>query len=133
MHIFKKIFAGKEVKLALAALRLAESKFDDSSFVVVKEAAERIILTSQDNVIEAISVNKLAPIHFVCQIIQNIAAGGLSSGRYHIYRGVLNSRGHSLLRICDIATDLLVTDGDYTSEQAEEDKAWIREQIAVVG
>jgi len=58
---------------------------------------------------------------------------GLSTGQYHVYRGVLDFVGESLLRIFDTATEKLVVGGYHSQEEAKKDKDWVREQIKGVG
>lgn len=71
----------------------------------------------------------------VYSMIANAAGDLVESGKYHVYRGVLDPLrgGKDLLRIYDKAVDEMVREGASGAEFAAEQKAIIRENIKTVG
>ena len=67
--------------------------------------------------------------------IANVSGDYVSSGEYHLYRGILNPMGigSDLLKIFDGALDELINCGYMDERQAKEQKDGIREQIKQVG
>ena len=57
----------------------------------------------------------------------------LSSGNYHIYRGVLSGEGNGMRAVFGIALDELVKSGFANEEQASEQRAELHELIKDVG
>ena len=68
-------------------------------------------------------------------IIGNISGDLLESGKYHIYRGVLNEAGNELLKIFDMSYDTLIKmhAKDIDLVYAKEQKETIRNNIKHLG
>lgn len=83
----------------------------------------------------SISINEddLSPRTLVFLLITNVIQSILPLGKYHIYRGILSMRGDDLLRLWDYSTKQLTELGYYTSEQSEEDRKWMRDQVKKAG
>ena len=131
---FKKSFSKKEVKEAIGILKEASQEFGSGGFDLVKEHIEKSILSNTNQFIDVVrkgrSVRK-----YVYSMIANISGDMVESGQYHIYRGVLNSMGpgEDLLKIFDAAMTELVRLGDSDVENANKQKAAVRENIKTVG
>lgn len=57
---------------------------------------------------------------FIYNFIVHTCGDKLESGRYHIYRGVLNSEGHLYLQLFEHAITTMIEKGEYTKEWADE-------------
>jgi len=77
---------------------------------------------------EGLSPNILAHI-----LITNTIQVLLGSGQYHVYRGVLNAVGDTMLESWDHSVNQMESLGKYSSEEAIKDKEWLRDQIKKIG
>ena len=134
MNIFKESMAPKEVKAALNVLDEAEDKFNSRYFKIVRDEIEKIILSRQNEVVKLIQ-GGASPREWIYSVIGNIAGDHVESGRYHVYRGLLNpvGPGEDLLKIFDLSVNELVQMGAIDKEYADQQKAGIRENIKKVG
>ena len=57
---------------------------------------------------------------FIYNFIIHACGDRLESGRYHVYRGVLNSEGHLYLQLFEHAITTMIEKGEYTKEWANE-------------
>lgn len=57
---------------------------------------------------------------FIYNFIVHACADRLESGRYHVYRGVLNMEGHLYLQLFEHAISSMIEKGEYTKEWADE-------------
>lgn len=130
----KKSFSKKEVKEAIGVLEEASQKFGSGGFDLVKEHVEKSILSDTQQFIEVVrkgrSIRK-----YVYSMIANTSGDMVESGRYHIYRGVLNPMGpgEDLLKIFDSTMDELVKLGDTDQKNADEQKEAVRKNMANMG
>lgn len=129
-----KLFLSKEIKEVLLTLKYMGNKFDNfTSFGIVRNNAEKIILKNKDMIKEIMTENNISPERTAYSWINNVAGDLLESGKYHIYRETLNQTGNELLQIFDLTTDELVKLGDMTKEKAKQQKGNIRENIKQIG
>jgi len=66
-------------------------------------------------------------------LITNVTANTLATGEYHVYRGRLSMTGQDLLNLFNYAVSELEKDGFCSSEDAEKNRQWIREEIQSIG
>ena len=102
---------------------------------MVKSHAEKSILSEAKQLTKSVQSEKVTPRKYVYYLIACIAGNLVSSGQYHIYRGVLNPMGpgEDLLKILDLALDELVAMGDISKEEAAEQKEVVRKNIEEMG
>lgn len=139
MSFLKRLSPSKEIKAALGIVEECDLIFSTDalfgdSFKIIKAELIPYIHKSSDILEEYIKEGQSVR-SCVYTAIATIAQSHVTSGEYHIYRGILNSisPGAALLEICDKAIDLLVKEGSLTQENSEQWKADIREQISEVG
>ncbi len=109
----------REVQQALAVLEEAERKFvhqglfDSDAFDLVTGPIEKALLERPLALEQLLKEARGTPREWVYAQISNIAGDHLESGRFHLYRGLLNSLGpgHALLRISYGSLDELVALG----------------------
>jgi hypothetical protein len=130
----KKSFGKKEVKEAIGILEEASQEFGIGGFDLVKEYVEKSILSNTNQFIDVVQKGRSVR-KYVYSMIANISGDMVESGQYHIYRGVLNpiGPGEDLLKIFDVAMAELVRLGDTDVENANKQKAAVRENIKTVG
>jgi hypothetical protein len=126
-----------EVQSCLVELETIEKDansafFQSAAFNTIKPYVVRLIKDKEKTVC-SIKEDKMTPHNLVLLLITNVTGELLSSGRYHIYRGILNMTGTGLLAIWHYAISELEKSGYYSSEQAKEDNEWINKQIKEVG
>jgi len=132
----KKSYSKKEVKEAFKILDEANDKFSFASegFELVKAHAEKSIISEAKQLTKSVQ-NGLSVKKYVYNLIAYISGNLVSSGHYHIYRGVLNPMGPGgdLLKILDSSLDELVIFNDISKEEAVEQKEVVRKNIQEVG
>ena len=139
MLFLKRLFADKEVKAALGIVDecdlifSSDRLFGDAFQIIKKELVPYLYKTShilKENIKTGRSVRVC-----VYTAIATIAQNHITSGEYHMYRGVLSSlkEGYELEKICDEAIDFLVKEGSLTQENSKQWKADIREEISEAG
>ncbi len=139
MSFLKRFFADKETKAALGAVDECDLIFSSDgtfgdSFKIIK--AELVPYLYKGSHILKEHIKKGQSLRScVYTAIAKIAQDHITSGQYHMYRGVLSSMGpgHALHKICIKAIDLVVKEGSVTQENGEQWKADIREQISKTG
>ena len=131
--MLKRLFLPKEVKDWLEVLDEAGRRFNCLGFLWVRDRAERVLRTDPATVQRKIQ-DGLSPRRLVYVLVGDIAGDLAQSGKYHVYRGVLNPMGGTdLLEIYDGALDEVVSMGAYEPEWAERPKAALRRNVADVG
>ena len=134
MKILKRIFAPREVRVALNCLDEFGYEFDCEAFGMVRDQIEKAFLMNYNTVISQVQ-RGISPHQQVCFAIANVAGDYVESGQFHLYRGVLNplGPGGDLLKLFDTAIDKLVQIGAVDNSDAITQKAAIRESIKSVG
>lgn len=126
----------KEIEAVLGVLDELVLEFKEYSiFEDVKKSAEKIIIQHNVEIKKVMAKNNISPRRTAYSWINNVSGDMLESGKYHIYRGVLNelTGGDDLLKIFDISTDKLVEVGDMDKDKAEQHKKNIRDCIRSLG
>lgn len=134
MKFLKKLLAPKEVRVAFGVLDEIGFEFNNEGFHILRNIIEDLYLKfSKDIATDA--RNGLTPRRQIYTSIGNIAGDLLESGRYHMYRGVLNplGPGGDFLRLYNFALDNLVQSGAIDEEFAKEQRTGLQENIKNVG
>jgi len=134
MRFFTKLTASKELRAALGLLDEASLKYEGSAFPIIRKNIEDVILKQPDE-LARIFQDGTSPRQWCYAAIANVAGDILETGRYHVYRGVLNplGPGPEMLSIYDKAIDELVQIGATTTDNAEKEKMAIRANLKSVG
>ena len=134
MKLIKKLMAPKEVRLVLGLLDEASHKFDYPAFKIVRDVVETDVLSNSGEIAKLI-MEGMDPRQILYSAIANVSGDYVSSGQYHIYRGVLNSIGNGpdLLKIFDSSLDEMKNMGVIGEIEVTEQKDGLREQIKQVG
>jgi hypothetical protein len=74
-----------------------------------------------------------APDHVALDMLSSTVLGLLTSGRYHIYRGVLSGEGHALMSTFARCMSELQQRGYQSEENAEEATQRLRDEIKKLG
>ena len=136
MSIFYRFFPPAEVKVCLRALEEVTSLFSNSLYSdYVLERVRAILLDKKNkpDLLKAIYEVKNSPRDVVLYVIVQQCKLLLSSGDYHIYRGVLSGQGLGKRAVFGIALNELVKSGFANEEQASEQRAELHELIKDVG
>lgn len=91
------------------------------------------ISSDKNSIVRAIRRENLEPSTVIWVLVTNVLDRELSCGSYHVYRGMLSASGSSLLALWDHATAQLQAVGYHSADEAEQDRAYIREQIKRAG
>ena len=134
VFFLKKLIAPKEVRLVLGLLDEASHKFDYSCFELVRNLVEKNTLNNSAEITKAIR-DGIPPRQILYAAISNFSGDLVSSGQYHIYRGVLNPMdiGGHLLKIFDGSINEMENIGAIDDKEADDQKNDIREQIKKIG
>lgn len=135
MNIFQMFFLEKELKQIFLALHQAESEIGCYSFSIIRKSVEQCILVSmKGRVKQVLDINNATPITMVYCIIANVVADYLSTGQYHVYRGLLNFTGQDLYKILNICLKKIEQVGfTFGSQSAKEFRAVVDREIQEVG
>ena len=134
MNFIKKLFAPKEIKAALGILDEASYTFDNEAFRLVRNHIETAILAQPDKFVNIIQKGT-SPRQWIYTAIANISGELVESGKYHIYRGVLNpiGAGNDLLKLFNVAVDELIKIGVLDNKNAKTQKEAVLKNINSVG
>lgn len=114
-------------KVAVEAKEIAPFAWGDIQGKVAKD------LHDEPRAQYSMEAEKFSARAVVLTVITNAIANVLPLGTYHVYRGVLNIQGHQLHALFGWAVSGIEQAGSMTSEKANEERAWIRRQIASAG
>lgn len=134
--IFYRPFPPSEVKVCLRALKDVEPLFSNSLHPDFVLASIRGLLLDRENkihLLKAIYEAKNSPREVVLYAIVQQCKLLLSSGNYHVYRGVLSGEGSGIRAAFGIALDELMKSGFANEQQASEQRAELNELIKNVG
>ena len=136
MLFFKRRAPQKEIQAVYSVLDDAAEKYDCINYPMFETIKGHIIDSikpCEKELAEQIKQGR-SPVEVIYMLIVNISGDLAESGKYHIYRGVLNPvRGADLLLIHDSAIAELVKIGFTSEAQANEQKKGLRECIAYAG
>lgn len=132
--IDKKTCQPKEIKDTLDILDKLSCKYNCTSFQLVRNEIEQIIFTRSDEFVKMVQ-NGVQIRQWLYGVIANTAGDLAESGKYHLYRGVINpiGEGKDLIKLFDIFTDELVKMGAVDRLSATNVKQSLRENIKTVG
>ena len=134
MKIIKRIFAPKEVRIALNVLDELSLELDSEAFKEIRSDIENGILGDYKNIVSQVK-DEASARQLIYFSIANFAGAYVESGNYHIYRGVLNPLGigSELLSLFDIVVNRLLAEGAISEKEAKTHKSGIRKNIKGVG
>jgi hypothetical protein len=129
-----------EVKAALAELRLIESNLKkspgpflgDASYAFMKDDVRKAVTDNPAEVTRRIR-DGTPPRALIYTLILNVLGREISSGRNHIYRGVLSMQGKSMLTLFDWVVRQEESEGLRDAEDVTHAREMIREQIKEAG
>jgi hypothetical protein len=126
----RKYKIGKEVEETCQEI---ESEILDN--LAAPEIKSTAIKKAKDKKKTIASINEdgLTPQLLAHILITNAIQELIGSGQYHVYRGTLNAVGNALVESWDYSVDQLEKLGRYSSEEAAEDKSWLRNEIKNMG
>lgn len=136
--MFKKLrkhfyFMIPEVKTCLTALNIVATEVKSSSFDALVKPRIVNLLKDVDKTVCSIQNDGISPRNLIFLLTSNVAGELVSSGWYHVYRGVLSMQGQELLNIFNIAVKELEKSGLHTKEESEKDFEWIKNEIKSMG
>ena len=91
------------------------------------------IVRDADRTIHSLSADGWQPTDLALLLLTRASSLALSSGHYHIYRGVLGGEGHGYLTIFRRSVKELVRSGFITPQEAEADISDLTKDIKEVG
>lgn len=111
------------------------------AFLETKEWFCQDIITQQvvslakdaEKTVYSIRNDRMKPDQLGLLLILNVLGRHLSSGQYHIYRGVLNAVGTDMLSMWTAVVQAMEDRGYYDNAKTKEDMKWIRDGIKKVG
>ena len=129
-----RIFQPKEIQIFLSLLDELSIEYNSVSFELVRKVVEEHVLERSGEFIEMIR-DGVEMRQWLVGFCSNIAGDMAESGKYHLYRGMLNplGEGKDLLKIYNKLIDELLRMGEIESEFAKTQKEVIRENIRDVG
>jgi hypothetical protein len=129
----------KEVKETLAALEKIRGQFDTSDVLLEGPVAaafstvRNTIESDPKGIVHWIRQESWKPADLVLLLLSKAASRAASSGRYHIYRGMLSPDGHGYVAVFRTAVNALAASGFITPAEAEEDVATLLKQVKEIG
>ena len=139
--IFKNLFGRKNTdihKQYLTRMRATIYKFAEEKCKspVWDKLVDEIMAVEEkriDQVIKLLKEKNIPVEAYIKQIVYNVCSNRAESGRYHIYRGMLNPEGEEYWKITKRILSDLVEDGVFKEEWAHEQLSIIEENIRSVG
>jgi len=132
MKILKKIFAPKMVRVTLNILEELGLEHNSAVFQIVRSQIEDAFLRDY-HIVTSEYKKGISPRQQIYFAIANISGDYLESGRYHLYRGILNPNGEKLLQLFNKAMSELVKNGAVSDKEAKAHEADLRRAIETVG
>lgn len=134
MNKIKRVLQPKEIKDLLNLLDELSNKFNSVSFELVRKEVEEQVLEQSNEFVKMIQRGiQMRP--WLYNACANISGDLAESGKYHLWRGVLNpiGQGQDLIKIFDEFVDELLIMGEIDNVMAERQKQGLRENIRTVG
>ena len=126
-----------EIETLGPAMKSACRRWDNVAMFLaypnVAKKAKQILLAHRDGFAQQIRDGKATPRLTALVLFRKVSGDQVTSGHYHIYRGVLSTIGEGLLGIFDYAEDELVKVEHTDVEAAAKDKAGVRQHIKEMG
>lgn len=133
------IKAGKEVATTIKALEDLRPRYDSegifhsSAVDDVFKQAKKIIRADKKDVVEGIAKDGRDPAEIALTALWNVSNQVVSSGQYHVYRGILTDQGKGYLYVYNKTVDVLLDKGFIDKEEAESNRKSIKENIKSAG
>lgn len=130
--ILNRLIPPSEVEWTRRALIAAAGEHPSEG---VAEALRRAmeLVADTERTVYSIRVDRQTPETLAAILLANAAGPLLSSGRYHVYRGVLSPAGHALLALWRRCNEFLVAEGKFPSEHRAEDEREMSSAIKNAG
>jgi|SRR6056297_1288030 len=126
-------FRAKETKWVRAALDARANRSSKlSSFPEIVSGARKLIDKPEWSV-KYIRDRNLSPETFVAFLLNELIGRVLTTGTFHIYRGILNEPGKWLHEYYEELIDELVASGFYDEDDGYYWKGWLDEELEKVG
>lgn len=133
MFFLKKLLSPSEVKVCLLVLEEIKTKANNLSFSIIEAEIKHALVNNVEKVQYAIIQERKTPKHLILIMMLNVLAEKLTSGYYHVYRGVLSMEGAHFLEIWQLCITEMLDEGYSSQEKFEEDRVWIKEQVRSAG
>jgi len=138
-----KLFLNKEIKKLNIELDILWKKYNSDEFKssgvsavrILKPLINKIVQYQKKEISSKIANGSLLPKNCALNLIGNLSGDLVESGKYHMYRGVLNEMqgGQNLYRVYKDILDQLVKVNEITQKECDENKSGISENIKGVG
>jgi hypothetical protein len=122
-----------EVKAVLAEIDAIEKEEGTRGLRQIKGLVVELVVGEADKTINSIRNDDLSPRTLAFLLILNVLGEELTSGQYHIYRGVLSTGGKMLLGLWVYAVEQQKQSGFYNEQEARKELKWIMDEIKLVG
>ena len=131
-NLWWKLFPPLEVK---AALEAARAIFAESSACrpIIEPAVKKVITQDIGRTLKAIRDDGKKADLLAFIVLQRVLAGCLSSGEFHVYRGLLGAVGGEMLTLFHKVQNAMLAKGYCTDEEARERTRWVQESIKAAG
>lgn len=133
MRAEKEIAKGAEVRAVLEAIDEVEQEKDAEGLGQIKDLVVREVVEDPEKTKHSITEDGLSPRTLAFLIMLNVLGRELTSGKYHIYRGVLSAAGERLLNLWAYAVQQQHKSGYYDAAAVRKDMDWIAREIKKVG
>lgn len=125
--------ASEEVRSVLEMIDIVENEEGAEGFRHIKGLVVELAVGEADKTISSMRDDGLSARALTFLLVLNVLGEELTSGKYHIYRGVLSTGGKMLLRLWVYAVEQQKQSGFYDEEKAKEELQWIMDQVKQVG
>ncbi|MCK5374145.1 MAG: hypothetical protein KAJ40_02565 [Alphaproteobacteria bacterium] len=131
--------SGKEVAATITALKELRSEYDSTGIfhsLAVDGAfkqAKIIIRADKQNVVEGITNDGRDPAEIALTTLWNVSNQEVSTGHYHVYRGLLTEQGKGYLYVYNKTVDVLLDREFIDKKEAESNRKSIKENIKNTG
>jgi hypothetical protein len=134
MSIFGRLFPSSHVLDALTYLDGLEGKMGEQlAWASAKARARKFLMGHQKAIRSAVVLDRLAIQELVLNVITSEMVRDLASGQDHVYRGRLSMVGASKRAIYEAALAELVKAGYVSEDDANEGRAELASDLALVG
>ena len=131
--VLNRLFPSNNLKMAISLIDEADDELGlNMSFYIVREYIVKVIYQNPKDVSSAIN-SFSSPKVWAYIAIANTTGNLLESGKFHMYRGVLDKVGKDLLFIYNNALYKLAELGEIDDHKVKEQKSTIKENIKNVG
>ena len=126
------LFKSAEVKSTTSEIDAFLNQHASLCRAIIRADATKLA-NIKEKTIQSIRSDGLKPDHLALILITNVLGRQLTSGQYHVRRGLLNAIGSDMLKLWSAAVSTMQQRGYYSSEEAQEDMRWIQSEINNVG